>query len=89
MACIDIEIINKRGLHARAAAKLTQLAERFDSNIAISKDDISINAKSIMQVLMLAAAKGNTITLSAEGDDADAALDAISSLINHRFDEDE
>lgn len=89
MPAITLTIINKLGLHARAAAKLTQTAERFNANISVSKDDIHINAKSIMQVMMLAAGKGSEITVTAQGEDAEQALTAIAALINNFFDEDE
>ncbi len=89
MPSITLTIINQLGLHARAAAKLTQTAEQFSSTISVSKDNIQINAKSIMQVMMLAASKGSEITIQAEGDDADAALAALAELINNYFDEGE
>ncbi len=89
MPSITLDIINQLGLHARAAAKLTQTAEKFSSTISVSKDDIQINAKSIMQVMMLAAGKGSEITIHAEGDDAEEALAALAELINNYFDEGE
>jgi len=82
-------IINKLGLHARAAAKLVSAAGGFRSSIQVEKDGQTVNAKSIMGVMMLAAAKGSEVTVHAEGDDADAALDAIETLINERFGEGE
>lgn len=82
-------IPNKRGLHARAAAKLTQTAEQFESTISVSKDNIHINAKSIMQVMMLAANQGSTVTIEAEGADAEVALIALAELINNKFGEEE
>jgi phosphocarrier protein len=85
----DIEIINKLGMHARAAAKFVKLATSFDSNIDIQKDSRRVNAKSIMGVMMLAASKGSTITIHADGSDAEKSLDALERLINNRFDEDE
>lgn len=85
----DIEIINKLGMHARAAAKFVKLATRFDSNIDIQKGSRRVNAKSIMGVMMLAANKGSTITIHADGSDAEKSLDALEQLINNRFDEDE
>jgi phosphocarrier protein len=85
----NIEIINKLGMHARAAAKLVKLATSFESNIDIEKDSRRVNAKSIMGVMMLAASKGSTITLHADGSDAKQSLDALEHLINNRFDEDE
>jgi phosphocarrier protein len=85
----DLEIINKLGMHARAAAKFVKLATSFDSNIDIQKDSRRVNAKSIMGVMMLAASKGSTITIHADGSDAEKSLDALERLINNRFDEDE
>lgn len=85
----DIEIINKLGMHARAAAKFVKIATSFDSNIDIQKGSRRVNAKSIMGVMMLAANKGSTITIHADGSDAEKSLDALEQLINNRFDEDE
>lgn len=85
----DIEIINRLGLHARAAAKLVKLASGFESSIDIEKDGQRVNAKSIMGVMMLAASRGTMITLHAEGADAAEAIEAITQLIDNRFDEDE
>jgi phosphocarrier protein HPr len=83
----DIQIINKLGLHARASAKLTQLAGQFQCEVWIAKGARKVNAKSIMGVMMLAAAKGSTVTLETTGSDENAALDAIVKLIEGRFDE--
>ncbi|MCA1924658.1 MAG: HPr family phosphocarrier protein [Thiobacillus sp.] len=83
----DVEIINKLGLHARPSAKLTQLASSFASEVHLSKNGRRINAKSIMGVMMLAAAKGSTVTLETQGPDADAALDALTELIASGFGE--
>ena len=85
----DIEIVNKLGLHARAAAQLVQLASGFNSHIEIEKDGKRINGKSIMGVMMLAASKGSTITLHAAGDDEHDSIEKLSELINNRFNEDE
>ena len=85
----NVEIINKLGMHARAAAKFVKLATSFQSDIDIEKDSRRVNAKSIMGVMMLAASKGTTVTLYARGDDAQQSLDALEHLINDRFDEDE
>ncbi len=84
----DVEIVNKLGLHARPSAKLTQLASRFACEVHLSKNGRRINAKSIMGVMMLAAARGSTVTLETEGADADAALDALAELITSGFGED-
>ncbi len=91
MAAIQeqIEIINKLGLHARAAAKLVGVATAFKSRIRIGKPEKMVDSKSIMAVMMLAASKGSTLILEVEGDDADQATQAIITLVNNRFDEDE
>ncbi len=83
----EVTIINKLGLHARAAAKLVTLASEFDSDIHVARDDRLVSGKSIMGVMMLAAAKGSRIRLIADGPDADAALDGLEALVNRRFDE--
>jgi len=85
----DIEIINKLGMHARAAAKFVKLASNFNSNIDIEKDSRRVNAKSIMGVMMLAASQGSTVTIHANGKDAVNSLDALEQLINNRFNEKE
>jgi len=85
----SVEIINKLGMHARAAAKFVKLATSFESDIDIEKDSRRVNAKSIMGVMMLAASQGSTVTLHASGGDAERSLDALEQLINARFDEDE
>lgn len=84
-----ITIINKLGLHARAAAKLVQLSNQFSSNINLVKDGEDANAKSIMDVLMLAGAMGTQLRIVAEGPDEREALEEISALINNRFEEEE
>ena len=81
-------IVNKLGLHARAAAKLVQAANRFKSEIALEKDGQTVNGKSIMGVLMLAAAQGTEVTVRCEGADAAEALAAIAALIEDGFGED-
>jgi phosphocarrier protein len=85
----NIEIINRLGMHARAAAKFVKLASSFESDIDIEKNSRRVNAKSIMGVMMLAASKGSTVTIHAKGSDANKSLDALEQLINDRFDEDE
>jgi phosphocarrier protein len=82
-------IQNKLGLHARASAKLASEASRFAADISLSKGDIEVNGKSIMGIMMLAAAKGSELCIRAEGSDAADALDAIETLVNNRFGEDE
>ncbi len=83
----DIEIINKLGLHARASAKLTQTASAFPCEVTLSRNGRSVNAKSIMGVMMLAATRGSSVTLETRGAEEDAAMDALVTLINNRFDE--
>ena len=89
MPSIDIVISNKLGLHARAAAKLTQVAGRFQSEVYIARGSQRVNAKSIMGVMMLAAGLGITVTVDAEGNDADEALVAIQHLFENKFGEPE
>ena len=83
----SVQIVNKNGLHARPAAEIVKLASKFKADITIVKDDLDVNGKSIMGVMMLAAEHGSTILLRAEGPDADAALDAISELVSNKFGE--
>jgi len=85
----ELLIINKLGLHARAAAKLIGVTSRFSANITLGKDNREVDGKSIMSVMMLAASKGTVLTVRADGNDEDAAMNAIETLINNRFDEDE
>ena len=82
-------IINKLGLHARAAAKLVRLTSEFSCEIEIEKNGQRVNAKRIMGVMMLAASKGTEIVIHADGSDEEQAIDKIEQLINNRFDEDE
>jgi len=84
-----ISIQNKLGLHARASAKLATEASHFKADIMLIKDDIEVNCKSIMGIMMLAACKGTELILRADGDDAEEALAAISALVNAHFGEDE
>ncbi len=83
----DIEIKNKLGLHARAAARLVHTAARFKSDIKIRKGDEEVDGKSILGILLLAAGRGSTITVKAEGPDETEAVDAIEKLIDAKFDE--
>lgn len=85
----DVLIINKLGLHARASAKLTRLASEFPCEVWLSRAGRRINAKSIMGVMMLAAAKGSTITVETDGENEQPAMDAIVALINDYFGEGE
>lgn len=89
MAQADIQIINKLGLHARASAKLTQLASRYDSDVWLERNGRRVNAKSIMGVMMLAAPYGATVRVDAQGEDADTALSAVCELVADRFGEEE
>ena len=83
----EIEIANKLGLHARASAKLTQLAGQFTAEVWISRDGRKVNAKSIMGVMMLAAAKGSIVAIETDGPDEDQAMAAMVGLINDKFGE--
>lgn len=85
----DVLIINKLGLHARASAKLTQLASQFPCEVWLSRNSRRINAKSIMGVMMLAAAKGSTISIETSGEQEQQAMTAILALINDYFGEGE
>ena len=85
----EAEIINKLGLHARASAKLTQLAGQFKSDIWVARNDRRVNAKSIMGVMMLAAAKGTMIKIETDGPDEEAAMTALTGLIADYFGEGE
>ncbi len=82
-----ITIINKLGLHARAAAKLVNVASHFESSVLVEKSGTQVNGKSIMGVMMLAVSKGSTIIVIVDGNDEEAALAAIFELINDRFGE--
>ena len=83
----ELEIINKLGLHARASAKLTQLAAKFESDVQVMRNNRKVNAKSIMGVMMLAAGKGSKITVEIAGPDEEQAMDAISKLVGEYFGE--
>ena len=85
----EIQIINRLGLHARAAARLVTLTSRFESRIELGRNGQMVNAKSIMGVMMLAASKGTSLKLVAEGPDEEEAVRAIEELVNNRFDEEE
>ena len=89
MPSVSADIVNKLGLHARAAAKLTHLASGFQSEIWISRAGRRVNAKSIMGVMMLAAGQGSSVRLEAEGADAEQALAALTRLIADKFGEGE
>ena len=83
----EMEISNRLGLHARAAAKLVHVTGRFSSQVKLQKDGEQVDAKSILGVLLLAAAQGSRIVVSCEGEDEDEAMHAIAELIANRFDE--
>ena len=84
-----VEIVNKRGLHARASAKFVRLAGTFDAEVMVSKDGHTVDARSIMGLMMLAAGPGCCIEIVAEGADAEEAVSALSDLVAARFEEDE
>lgn len=85
----EVEIVNKLGLHARAAAKFVSTAGQFSSEVHLSKGTQKINGKSIMGVMMLAASKGTLLLLTTEGDDEQQAMEAITTLIKDRFGEEQ
>lgn len=82
-------ICNARGLHARASAKFVKLASSFDSEIQVTRDGVTVDARSIMGLLMLGAGKGCDVGVTAEGPDAQEAIDALIDLVARRFDEDQ
>jgi len=83
----EVEIINERGLHARASAKFVKTAAQFDAAIKVSREGQTVDAQSIMGLMMLAAGIGSTIEISAEGPEAESAVEALVQLINDRFHE--
>jgi phosphocarrier protein HPr len=87
VATREVTIVNRRGLHARAAAKLVTLAERFSASVDVIKDGQSVSSRSIMGLMMLGAGPGSMVLLSADGFDANEALDAIAALIEAGFHE--
>ncbi len=88
-AADTFEIINRLGLHARAASKLVQLASQYPCEVTVSRDDQRANAKSVMGVLLLCGAKGTRVTIEAEGDSAQEAVQKIGELIRNRFGEED
>jgi len=84
-----LEIVNKKGLHARAAAKFVQTAEKFDAQVQVSSDGEAIDGTSILDLLMLAAAPGTSITVTTKGPQADEAMEAIVTLVNSGFGEED
>ena len=87
MPQISLQIVNDKGLHARASAKLVEVVEAFDARAEVSKDGMSASGDSIMGLLMLAAAKGSTIDVQTSGPDADALAEALSALVADKFGE--
>lgn len=85
----DLPIVNKKGLHARATAKLVQCCEKFDAEITVSKDGETVGGSSIMGILTLGAGQGSTITVTANGPQAQEAIEALGALVANRFGEDE
>jgi phosphocarrier protein len=85
----SVEILNKRGLHARASAKFVKLASGFEAEVRVSKDGQTVDARSIMGLMMLAAGPGCCIDIEAQGADAQAAVAALEQLVTAKFDEDE
>ena len=83
-----VDICNERGLHARASAKFVKLASGFDAEVTVSKDGSRVDARSIMGLMMLAAGPGCQVEISAEGPDAENAVEALAALVSARFDED-
>jgi phosphocarrier protein len=88
MADRTVEIVNERGLHARASAKFVKLAATFDAEVTVLKDGAVVDARSIMSLMMLAAGPGAHIGIHAEGREAQAAVDALADLVSNRFEED-
>ncbi|QYK47498.1 MAG: HPr family phosphocarrier protein [Phycisphaeraceae bacterium] len=84
---IAVTIVNRLGLHARPAMAFVDLASTFKSAITVRREDTEVDGKSIMQMMMLAATQGTTLDITAEGDDADKALDALNELVARGFDE--
>ncbi len=87
MARRSLKIINEKGLHARASAKLVEVVEGFDATAEVSRDGLSASGDSFMGLLMLAASRGTTIDVETDGPDADALADALEALVNDRFGE--
>jgi phosphocarrier protein len=88
-AARTVEIVNKRGLHARASAKFVKTASGFDAEVRVTKDGQTVDARSIMGLMMLAAGPGCCIDIEAEGSEANEAVEALAALVSDRFDEEE
>ena len=82
-----LEIVNEKGLHARASARFVEVVEKFDARVTVSRDGLDVGGESIMGLLMLAAAKGCHIDVAAEGPEADAVMEALSALVSDKFGE--
>ncbi|MDX6751114.1 HPr family phosphocarrier protein [Geminicoccaceae bacterium 1502E] len=87
MGALEVTIVNRRGLHARAAAKFVKQAEHFAARVSVTKDDMTVTGTSILGLMMLAAGTGTVLRLEAEGGDAEAALAALADLVRRGFDE--
>ena len=87
IARTEVEIVNERGLHARASAKFVKLSGAYQSQVQVTRDDQTVDAMSIMGLMMLAAGPGTTLKIEAEGPDADAAVEALKHLVESRFEE--
>ena len=87
-ACCGVRVVNLLGMHARAAAKFVHLATRYEARVKVARDRREMDGKSIMGILLLAAARGSTITISADGTDEDAAVAALVALVRSGFGED-
>ncbi|HEV2365662.1 MAG TPA: HPr family phosphocarrier protein [Caulobacteraceae bacterium] len=88
IARTKVEVVNERGLHARASAKFVRLAGEFDAEVTVSRDDQTVDARSIMGLMMLAAGPGCILTISAEGRQATEVVEALKRLVESRFEED-
>ncbi|MGH6986566.1 MAG: HPr family phosphocarrier protein [Caulobacteraceae bacterium] len=88
IATAEVEVVNERGLHARASAKFVKLASAFTAEVQVRRDDQTVDARSIMGLMMLAAGPGSVIAITAEGEDAEAAVAALRRLVANRFEED-
>ena len=85
----DVQIVNKKGLHARASAKFVQMAEQYDAQITVTRHGETVGGTSIMGLMMLAASPGTTIRIVCSGNDASAAMEALAGLVSNRFGEEE
>lgn len=84
---LEVQVPNRLGMHARPSAEFVKLAGGFSSSILVTRNDMRVNGKSIMGVLMLAAEKGSSLTITADGDDAEEAVEALANLVRGGFDE--